>query len=544
MTAIPPKKKGKRDLRGSVRMKVGLIVGGTMLLVMWAAMYFSAELMVTLFGAQQDRLTREKLERVVICLNKVSELKIRQVRDNAQWDDAYYYIQGANPYFLTANFGPEVNTSGQDLVMVFDRDKNLLGNIEKRSKTDGVSAREIDLATLVGSSLFQDVPQAGMLVAGDRVLFMAACPINTSDVNAESNGWLVFGTQLDKARSEEIAELSGARLQISPLEKVPSLKNPRSLRKIGIAGTLPAEGIYQHAASFKEPRNDARTLLILPTLGGASVGVEVWVSMLVYTLALEARSWIIVVACIVAVVLLGVGLLAFEFSILQPLASLDREMREISSAENPEAFLKIRSGNEIGRLAQSANRLLQRVRAGRHEAEEQKELLSSVLNSATEGVVAFLIKHGAEGEIEDFVYVLVNASAEKMLGRKAENLIGRGLLQEYPSLKTLGIFDRYCRVVTTNQPETFETYFNADGIDAWLNISATPWKEGLVLTFEDITERKTREEQLQGTLQEIERFNSAMIGREERILEMKKEVNALRARLGLPAVYNSTTTDV
>ncbi len=543
MTPTPPKKKVMRDLHGSVRMKVGLIVGGTMLLVMWAAMYFSAELMVTLFGAQQDRLTQEKLERVVICFNKLGELKMRQVRDNAQWDDAYYYIQGSNPYFLSANFSADVNTSGQDIVMVFDGDKNLLGKVDARAKAAGVSAESLDLATVVNSTLFQDGPRAGLFSTGDEVIYMAACPINTSDVNAESNGWLVFGTCLDQGRTGEIEELSGARLKISPLEKVASLKNTRSLRKVAIEGSMPAEGVFQHAASFKQPRSDARTLLILPTLGNASVGVEVWVSMLVYTLALEARSWIIVVACVVAVILLGVGLLAFEFSILQPLASLDREMRKISSAENPEAFLKIRSGNEIGRLAQSANRLLQRVRAGRHDAEEQKELLSSVLNSATEGVVAFLIKRGDEGEVEDFVYVLVNASAEKMLSRKAENLIGRGLLQEYPSLKDLGVFDRYCRVVATNQTEIFESYYNAEGIDAWLNISATPWKEGLVITFENITERKIKEEQLQGTLQEIERFNAAMIGREERILEMKKEVNALRARLGLTAVYNSTTTD-
>ena len=59
----------------------------------------------------------------------------------------------------------------------------------------------------------------------------------------------------------------------------------------------------------------------------------------------------------------------------------------------------------------------------------------------------------------------------------------------------------------------------------------------------EITERKQAEEELQETLAEIEQFNKLMIGREGRVIEMKKEVNALLAELGRQPQYKSALED-
>jgi hypothetical protein len=71
----------------------------------------------------------------------------------------------------------------------------------------------------------------------------------------------------------------------------------------------------------------------------------------------------------------------------------------------------------------------------------------------------------------------------------------------------------------------------------WLYISAEPWSDGFVVTFEEISQRKRVEQELKASIEELERFNRAMIGRESRILEMKSEVNLLRSRMGLPPGY-------
>ena len=64
--------------------------------------------------------------------------------------------------------------------------------------------------------------------------------------------------------------------------------------------------------------------------------------------------------------------------------------------------------------------------------------------------------------------------------------------------------------------------------------------------FVDITDRKNAEERLlQNTVElrrsneELERFNRAMVGRELRMVELKKQVNELCSKLGEPRKYKT-----
>jgi two-component system CheB/CheR fusion protein len=61
---------------------------------------------------------------------------------------------------------------------------------------------------------------------------------------------------------------------------------------------------------------------------------------------------------------------------------------------------------------------------------------------------------------------------------------------------------------------------------------------GLVLTFVDITERRRVTEAMREQLDELERFNEVAVGRETRMIELKKEINELCTRLGDPPRYN------
>jgi two-component system CheB/CheR fusion protein len=60
---------------------------------------------------------------------------------------------------------------------------------------------------------------------------------------------------------------------------------------------------------------------------------------------------------------------------------------------------------------------------------------------------------------------------------------------------------------------------------------------GVVITFVDITSRKEAEEQLRQNMDELTRFNRAMVSRESRMIELKKEINELCVRLGEPPRY-------
>ncbi len=56
-------------------------------------------------------------------------------------------------------------------------------------------------------------------------------------------------------------------------------------------------------------------------------------------------------------------------------------------------------------------------------------------------------------------------------------------------------------------------------------------EQAVLSTVRDITERKKKDEEARKRLQELEVFYKASVGREERILELKKEVEELEKKI-------------
>ena len=65
---------------------------------------------------------------------------------------------------------------------------------------------------------------------------------------------------------------------------------------------------------------------------------------------------------------------------------------------------------------------------------------------------------------------------------------------------------------------------------------------GISGTTRDITARKRAEVALQEKLAELERINKLMIGRENRMIELKREINELCGQLNLPKRYSAPET--
>jgi two-component system CheB/CheR fusion protein len=66
---------------------------------------------------------------------------------------------------------------------------------------------------------------------------------------------------------------------------------------------------------------------------------------------------------------------------------------------------------------------------------------------------------------------------------------------------------------------------------------------GVVVTLVDITERKQADEALRAHVEELTRFNAVAVGREHRMIELKKEVNELSRQLGHDAPYPAADAD-
>ncbi len=82
-----------------------------------------------------------------------------------------------------------------------------------------------------------------------------------------------------------------------------------------------------------------------------------------------------------------------------------------------------------------------------------------------------------------------------------------------------------------------------DGSVRICELYATFLDENLIVTFNDITERTWSEEQVMSQLQELQRWHNVMLGGEDRLQKLKREVNELCRRLGETPRYASQESD-
>jgi PAS domain S-box-containing protein len=86
-------------------------------------------------------------------------------------------------------------------------------------------------------------------------------------------------------------------------------------------------------------------------------------------------------------------------------------------------------------------------------------------------------------------------------------------------------------------------YIQPDGSFVWINMTIAPLKvedktqPRHLCMIEDITERKAAEEELRKRADELEKFNRLAVGRELKMIELKKEINALLGESGKEPGY-------
>ena len=82
-----------------------------------------------------------------------------------------------------------------------------------------------------------------------------------------------------------------------------------------------------------------------------------------------------------------------------------------------------------------------------------------------------------------------------------------------------------------------------DGRKIHVSLSLSPMRDasgqivGISTVARDITDRKRAENELRTSNENLARFNRAAVDRELRMIELKKEINALCAELGRPQPY-------
>jgi PAS domain S-box-containing protein len=125
----------------------------------------------------------------------------------------------------------------------------------------------------------------------------------------------------------------------------------------------------------------------------------------------------------------------------------------------------------------------------------EADLLSS-LDALDEALFRMKSVRDASGRVVDFEYEFCNRAALELLGRCREEVLGRRLLDLFPSHRANGLLDAYVRVTETGEPLRLEFAFEEGGVVGEFEIVVARAGDGYLLAGHDISDRKRLEREL------------------------------------------------
>jgi signal transduction histidine kinase len=117
--------------------------------------------------------------------------------------------------------------------------------------------------------------------------------------------------------------------------------------------------------------------------------------------------------------------------------------------------------------------------------QRQAHLLQTVLDNSLTGVSWMKSVYDPAGQIVDFIIEKINETLAHTLGQWPQAIEGKRLSELMPHQITNGLFARYATVAQTKQANRFE--WSNDTGSVWYDISVTPFEEGVIITYLDIT---------------------------------------------------------
>ena len=174
-----------------------------------------------------------------------------------------------------------------------------------------------------------------------------------------------------------------------------------------------------------------------------------------------------------------------------------------------------------------------------HKAVDTKTYYENIVDNAATGVIAV----DREGRITTW-----NRYMEEEYKIKHTEVMGKNIFEFFSPIQTDGIGQGIRTVLNTGQPLVIDRVRHKTKRvgERIIDFKIYPLKNslgeimGVVLLNDDVTEKIKIEEELKTRYEELEKFSKVAVGRELRMIELKKEIDTLLEKLGQPKKYGTS----
>jgi PAS domain S-box-containing protein len=103
----------------------------------------------------------------------------------------------------------------------------------------------------------------------------------------------------------------------------------------------------------------------------------------------------------------------------------------------------------------------------------------------------------SNGQIVELMYAFLNKAAAQLYGRSVEEVLGHGQCELFPSVRKLGLWDAYLRVIDSGKPMVFEIpWFQENEVEGSFSVAAVRFGDGVLVSAADTTKQQEAERSL------------------------------------------------
>lgn len=299
------------------------------------------------FYMVEDTIFQEKLDTLKHTFEKELYDLEYILRDWAEWDMTYDFVNGARPNYVEENFGDDtLSDLDIDYVYLFDDDGNMVHSI--------MDDPEDDLYIPIDDQALETFSQhprgTGLLLVNDQLVLYASMGISDNNGTRQPSGFMGFARIVDEDYIHSLSTLSGLQLSMT-YEAKDTLETGENFNPYETVTTLRHNTDFDSLFILKVPIQNADKNLVLQASSDNAIQAL-------------GQTYTMSVLVMVVIILGSFGFLlniAFSKLVLNRLLSLNHQIAFIRNVRNTRERLPEHGDDEIGELSRNINLMLEEI---------------------------------------------------------------------------------------------------------------------------------------------------------------------------------------
>jgi signal transduction histidine kinase len=369
----------------TLRRKTLVIIGATLLGLLVGFFVLTRLTLLRRFRRYEDVQARQQVQRVATVLDHELAQLATIVHDNAEWDEAYSFVQHPNQRFLASNYPAPLfaelrinlleylNSSGE---VVFQR---LADPSVPQPTIPPEIQRELVRPGLLVRPHAADTVVSGIMVFPSGPMMMAALPVRKSSGEGPVQGALIIGRKLDANEIHRLSLLTHLDVQTYSVDD-PQLPADFRIVRTWLSRLTPV------ASRLLDEKYIRGYQLLFDIEGQPALIMGVRVPRTYYEEGKNTQVYLMLSALAVGFVFSAVTVFLFEKLVLSRLVGLGKNVAAIGARGDLSARVVTEGNDELSQLSQLINRMLADLEEATRERRRDEERYRAYISQSTEGI--------------------------------------------------------------------------------------------------------------------------------------------------------------